>query len=86
MSLRRLPIYTLIVTIMLINVQCIKAQGTDEKDNVTESIGNSEAASTNETILAPTLMLNNGHKMSAFGIGTYSLKNGKCYNSIYIQP
>ncbi len=36
-----------------------------------------------KTQLAPTLMLNNGLQMSAFGIGTYSLKNDICFNAVY---
>ena len=37
----------------------------------------------NEQHLAPTIMLNNGLRMSAFGIGTYALHNETCFNSVY---
>ena len=69
---------------LLTHAQCMRVH---YDDGWTEQIAvehiDSITFSPNEQHLAPTLMLNNGLQMPVFGIGTYSLKGGTCFNSVY---
>jgi len=83
MFLQRLSIHVLLATMLLTNAQCSKAQDIVEENGNAVITNSPEASTTDNQMLAPTIMLNNGLQMAAFGIGTYSLKNGKCYTSVY---
>ncbi|MBQ8989061.1 MAG: hypothetical protein IJ067_05165 [Prevotella sp.] len=75
---------TLMATTLLTHAQCMRVHYNDgwtEQIDVTtvDSITFDE----NGQHLAPTIMLNNGLRMPAFGIGTYSLHGETCFNSVY---
>ena len=75
---------TLMATTLLTHAQCMRVHYNDgwtEQIDVTtvDCITFDE----NGQHLAPTIMLNNGLRMPAFGIGTYSLHGETCFNSVY---
>ena len=82
--LRKFCTLAMMASTLFTHAQCMRvhyADGWTEQIDVTtvDSITFDE----NKQHLAPTIMLNNGLRMSAFGIGTYSLHNETCFNSVY---
>ena len=74
----------LLTSTLITHAQCMRVH---YDDGWTEQIAvghvDSITFTQNEQHLAPTIMLNNGLQMPAFGIGTYSLKNQTCFNLVY---
>ena len=78
--LRKFCTLAMMASTLFTHAQCMRvhyADGWTEQIDVTtvDSITFDE----NKQHLAPTIMLNNGLRMSAFGIGTYSLHNETCF-------
>ena len=55
--------------------------GLDDQEN--SSIEQNPSSQNPSTILAPTLVMNNGLTLPTAGIGTYSLHGQTCFNSVY---
>ena len=82
--IRRLCTFALMTVTLFTHAQCMRVHyddGWTEQIDVTTV--DSITFDKNEQHLAPTIMLNNGLRMAAFGIGTYSLHNETCFNSVY---
>ena len=82
--IRRLCTFALMAATLFTHAQCMRVHyddGWTEQIDVTTV--DSITFDKNEQHLAPTIMLNNGLRMAAFGIGTYSLHNETCFNSVY---
>ena len=83
MNIRRLCTFALMAATLFTHAQCMRVHyddGWTEQIDVTTV--DSITFDKNEQHLAPTIMLNNGLRMAAFGIGTYSLHNETCFNSV----
>lgn len=76
--------HTMLITTLFTNVQCSKAhQGEVWTEETPVNKVDSIVPSDTTIHLAPTVMLNNGMQLPALGIGTYSLHDNVCFNSIY---
>ena len=83
-TLRHLYTATLLLATLMTHAQCMRVHYDDGwTEQIDVSHVDSVTFSENPQHLAPTIMLNNGLQMSAFGIGTYSLHNETCFNSVY---
>lgn len=82
--LRHVSTICLMAMTLLTHAQCMRVH---LEDGWTEQIDvnkiDSITFSENEQHLAPTVMLNNGFTMPVLGLGTYSLHNETCFNSVY---
>ena len=82
--LRALSSLALMAAALLANGQCMRVHYDDGwTEQIDVSRVDSITINKNEQHLAPTIMLHNGLKMPAFGIGTYSLHDTTCFNSVY---
>ena len=82
--LQRLFTFALVTPVLLTHAQSMRIHYDDGwTEQIDVAMIDSITFDMNQQHLAPTIMLNNGLKMSAFGIGTYSLHNETCFNSVY---
>lgn len=82
--LRRLLTDMMLMSALFTHAQCVQVH---HSDGWTEEIPlnqiDSITFSDTTTLLAPTVMLNNGMTLPTLGIGTYSLHDNVCFNSVY---
>ena len=82
--LRKFCTLAMMASTLFTHAQCMRVHyGDGWTEQIDVATVDSITFDNNEQHLAPTIMLNNGLWMPAFGIGTYSLHNETCFNSVY---